>query len=162
MEGQQIPQQAGHETFYVDPYQAHQQAGPSVAAPATDLQSDEVFDTTDAGPDLVQRDQDDLVSPIPKQHLQNEHIRSISRQSPEIEGPAPFPTLSTIMQCHGFSSAALHEIRAGDGCLQILPIGRVKRIIKMESDVKAVSAEASYAVARATVSHYLTMTQALH
>lgn len=35
--------------------------------------------------------------------------------------------------------------------LQILPIGRVKRIIKMESDVKAVSAEASYAVARATV-----------
>ncbi len=38
--------------------------------------------------------------------------------------------------------------------MQILPIGRVKRIIKMESDVKAVSAEASYAVARATVCHF--------
>ncbi|KAK9821887.1 hypothetical protein WJX74_009526 [Apatococcus lobatus] len=92
MEGQQVPQQAGHEGYYDDPYQAHQLAGPSAAIPAADLQADEVFEAADAGPDLGQRDQDDL----------------------------------------------------------ILPIGRVKRIIKMESDVKAVSAEASYAVARAT------------
>ena len=35
--------------------------------------------------------------------------------------------------------------------LQILPLNRIKRLMKEETDVKAVSAEASYAAARATV-----------
>ncbi len=36
--------------------------------------------------------------------------------------------------------------------LQILPMHKVKRLIKSESSVKAVSGEASFAIARATVS----------
>ena len=36
--------------------------------------------------------------------------------------------------------------------LQVLPLARIKRIIKSEGDVKAVSSEASFAVARAAVS----------
>ena len=35
---------------------------------------------------------------------------------------------------------------------QVLPLARIKRIIKSEGDVKAVSSEASFAVARAAVS----------
>ena len=35
---------------------------------------------------------------------------------------------------------------------QVLPLNRIKRLMKEEADVKAVSAEASYAAARATVS----------
>jgi hypothetical protein len=34
---------------------------------------------------------------------------------------------------------------------QVLPLNRIKRLMKEEADVKAVSAEASYAAARATV-----------
>ena len=36
--------------------------------------------------------------------------------------------------------------------IQVLPLARIKRIIKSEGDVKAVSSEASFAVARAAVS----------
>ena len=36
--------------------------------------------------------------------------------------------------------------------MQVLPLARIKRIIKSEGDVKAVSSEASFAVARAAVS----------
>ncbi len=35
--------------------------------------------------------------------------------------------------------------------LQVLPLNRIKRLMKEEADVKAVAADASYAAARATV-----------
>ena len=48
--------------------------------------------------------------------------------------------------------------RAATNCwtaCQVLPLARIKRIIKSEGDVKAVSSEASFAVARAAVSSAL-------
>ena len=66
MEAQQMPQQLGPEGYYDDPYQAQPSAphpaAAAIVAAATDLQADEVFDAADTGPDLGQRDQDDLVS----------------------------------------------------------------------------------------------------
>lgn len=37
--------------------------------------------------------------------------------------------------------------------MQILQFGRVKKIVKQGSDVKAVSNDANYAIVRATVRH---------
>ena len=48
----------------------------------------------------------------------------------------------------GLHAAAQIE---GELCAQVLPVSRVKRLIKQQGTVKAVSAEASFAIARATV-----------
>ena len=43
------------------------------------------------------------------------------------------------------------QLAADMAWCQVLPLNRIKRLMKEEADVKAVSAEASYAAARATV-----------
>ena len=51
-------------------------------------------------------------------------------------------------------SQAVFHVRNKEGCflpLQVLPLNRIKRLMKEEADVKAVAADASYAAARATV-----------
>ena len=57
---------------------------------------------------------------------------------------------SDLVSCRGQVFSCMTEADSSMRT-QVLPLARVKRIIKSEGDVKAVSSEASFAVARAAV-----------
>ena len=66
--------------------------------------------------------------------------------------PAEVRWVTGLVEGEGFpeGEGPQHTSAAVLAC-QVLPLNRIKRLMKEETDVKAVSAEASYAAARATV-----------